>query len=1119
MFRRSQDGNCPAGQPHHSITRRLAFFQAAAKGRRAKSARNAAQASPHHPRHSRHRKGALGLSLMLLGIVVGLLAIPAPPVSGAPASRALVDCPDTGNMPGVGIPGTFFQDANNATWVGGDYTLNPAFVESEGVTVVKGNLIQNNGSWFGIGVVGVGSGIVGPHDGVMLAVGGNVTVPSPGSLQVGAQMGADLINGKADIGGSATGNIYSATGAPGDIRSNLGAAALAPWASFASDLTTTSDALKALANTGTYSGGTFTVTDASASLQVFSITAAQLTAANGALDFKGLPTGPDGAPVPVVINVTGTPATLLHNYITFNGIRVDDFAGNPQGYGAAASGLLWNFPDAATLDVPGSSQVMGSIVAPRTANSTVTASTNGRFYVNGNVVRAGRGGEHHNYPWRGGYGFGCIPKDAFGTFRLNKVVDSNPPGLVPPTTTFTVLVTACRPERGGADCTPLTQSEDGVALPTNLTILADGTIVNGPVFRVGDRVTFQEAPPGNLPGVNWGNVTFTPGNTIVIGGASPGQLVTVTNHATRPVAPPATFQIHKNITPPEVAAVMPDAQFEVAFSVCRPLDPPPVAPIEACLPVLFDAQGAPLPATLTLRGDGTVVDGPTLRHGDRVTFKEVSPLPDPPTGWYWGEATITPSTIVLNGNTTPPVSVTVTNKAFLSIGVVDPTIDVSFCIEKTLIDPGNLVAAGTAFTVSFTVVDFDGNPVTTYANGDPLPASVQIVPGTPWCTPQQLHNGDWVSVTELAPAPQNDMVWGDVEIVPSSLRLDVLNPSGMTFSVTNTALDVQDPDIELPVVPIDWQIHKEVTGATGLVDQNETFTVHYNACHSHAVTNPLISVCLPDVSPVGTGTVTINAKGDIVTGLSGLHHGDRISFIEDPALPGADYTWGGVTITPSTLVLDAANPVVVEVANQANPRIVINLPRIDASFFIKKEVIGKGASLVPPNTQFRVNYKVTDLSDRPVTADVYGNALPGFLTITADGAVINGPALHHRDTVTFSEVTPPAIAGLTWGAIEIVPDTLLLSAAGPAATVTVRNTANTSTKPGEPTEPVSSPTPTGGQPTDQQPPPTAPGGKLPFTGVAATPLLVITAGLLLLGGLSLVAAAAAASRRQRWSAP
>jgi len=940
-------------------------------------------------------------------------------------------------MPGVGIPGTFFQDANNATWIGGDYTLNPGFVETEGVTVVEGNLAQNNGGWLGVGVVGVGSGIVPPADGLMLAVGGNVTVPAPGSLQIGAQMGADMINGKADIGGSASGTIYSATGNPSDIQANLGAAAIAPWAGFGAELTATSDALSALPTTGSFSAGTFTVTDASAPLQVFTITAAELASTGGAMDFRGLPIAPDGAPVPVVINVTGTSAVLNQNYVTFDGVRVDDFSGNPSGYGAAASGLLWNFPDATTLDVPGTSQVMGSIVAPRATTTTVTASTNGRFYINGDVTRAGNGGEHHNYPWRGGYGFGCTPDDSTGTFRLSKAIDADPAGLVPPTTAFTVLVTACRPELDGAVCTPLSHSEDGVALPTTLTILADGTVVAGPEFQIGDRVTFQEAPPGNIPGVEWGNVTFTPGNTIVIGPGNLGQLVTVTNQATQPAAGPATFRIHKAITPVDLANDMATADFTVGFSVCRPLDPPPAAPLDACLPVVLDTVGNPLPANLTLRGDGTVVNGPPLQSGDRVTFWEVEPLPNTPSGWHWGDVTITPSTVVLDGSATSPVEVTVTNSGLLGIDAGDPTVDVPFCISKELSDPDSLVAAGTSFTLSFTVVDINGRPVTTYASGDPLPASITLTSGTSWCSsPEALHHGDRVTVTELSPAPQEGLTWGDAEVVPSTLLLDAANAADMTIRVTNTAA---------AIAPATWQIHKDLTGAGAVVDPNATFTVHYNACHPVPVTNPLVAACDPDISPAGTGTVTINAKGDIVTGPAGLHNGDRVSFVEDTPPPGAGYTWGDVTITPTTLVLDSAHPVVVEVTNQALSNIVIAPATVDASFRIQKVMQGNGVSLVPPKTQFRVNYTVVDLNGQPVTTDANGAPLPGFLTITADGAIIDGPTLHHRDTVTFAEVTPPAIPGVTWGTIEISPTTLLLGAADPVTTVTVRNTASTLT--------------------------------------------------------------------------
>jgi len=316
-------------------------------------------------------------------------------------------------MPGVGNPSEIFADNAPAVWVGGNFIADNGFAESEGLNVIQKNMIVQNNQLLSVGVAGVGSGIVPTPDSVMLAVGGNLTVaPLPSEVKIGAPLiHAGIISAIAWIGGEVSGEVKAVHSDEledtRNIHVGLGATATSLWSNFETELKKESEKLAQMVTTGTVTSlwdvARFESIDTGAPIQVFEISAEDLATFSswGGFEFWGIPRLDNDWFAPIVINVIGESATLYQNDVRINGEdRVDAF--DSPDFGNAASAILWNFVDAEYLEITGSSQVMGSIIAPYTESVNITASTNGRLFVNGDLTRSGEGTEHHNYPWTGG---------------------------------------------------------------------------------------------------------------------------------------------------------------------------------------------------------------------------------------------------------------------------------------------------------------------------------------------------------------------------------------------------------------------------------------------------------------------------------------------------------------------------------------------------------------------------------------------------------------------------------------------------------------------------------------------------------------------------------------------
>ncbi|MFT4259300.1 choice-of-anchor A family protein [Microbacterium sp.] len=331
-----------------------------------------------------------------------------------PAQAAIGSCPTSEE---IASPGTIesptgtreiFTDNNVAIYAGRNFTASASSAEVEGVLVVGGDATfdMTPPRGFNIGTVGVGSGVVPSPGSPMLVVGGDLVATTGNSIDVGANVGGFVGGGDVRVGGVSSPVAPSAQFKTngGDLTTGMGTAALDGYENFGSVITSTSASHAGKTPTGTVTntvnGLTLTFAGTGALEEVFTVTAEQLTASKE-IKFTGI-----GDSASVIINVTGGPVDWAPNYFSDDGVRVDLADGTQNGFGAVATRTLWNFTDATSVHLGGSSQVLGSILVPGVnpdptqPTLSFTASTNGRLYTNGSILMQGVGNEHHNYPFR-----------------------------------------------------------------------------------------------------------------------------------------------------------------------------------------------------------------------------------------------------------------------------------------------------------------------------------------------------------------------------------------------------------------------------------------------------------------------------------------------------------------------------------------------------------------------------------------------------------------------------------------------------------------------------------------------------------------------------------------------
>ncbi|WP_461471138.1 choice-of-anchor A family protein [Microbacterium sp. HJ5] len=705
--------------------------------------------------------------LAAFGLVLGAGVVTAAPAP-EPAAAAIGECPE-GTIPGPGNTNPIWTDQNVAIYAGADFQVRQAAAEAEGVVVVAGDMSVDKtpGGRFNVGWVGVGSAVVPLPGTTMLAVGGDLSVGAQTVLDVGANAISDgqLLGGDVSVGGQSFPD-YEVTGLRyelnnGMLTQGMGAAAIAPWSTWGSLISDESAGFAAEATTGTTTVGallTFTG-DGTSDPQVFTVDASVL-AANPGIGFAGIP---DGAAV--IVNVTGGPVTWAPNYFAEDGVRADDPA-SPL-FGVVAARTLWNFVDATSVHIAGSSQVLGSILVPG-ANADpsaptlrVTASTNGRLYTNGTILMDGVGNEHHNYPWLVAP-FDCVPEITpaeIGSITVEKILSPEDAALIPPGTTFHGLVT-CPAPAGGELIVEWEAAPGETTTVEGLPVGAECVITEtvGVVFRerqsVGGgfdatRLSAWDAPSWTLNG----DPVPAPVEFVV---PSPADEVQLAFAVTNTLAT-GSFTIEKIVANPD------DVAYTGGFTggwTCS-----------------ADQDGAAelTSGTWELMA-GEVTDPVEVVVGAWCRVTEVQPA-DPAAG-EWSAPVVTPgATQITAGSAEEPLSFTVTNTLTATVG--------AFVIEKAVVNDDDLT-----YDDSFTGA---WRCTTGQNGGDELAAGTWSLSAGTTSDAFEAPVGAWCSVTEATPAEPAAGFWSAPVITPGATQITAGSfDEPLVFTVVNTLLPDTD---------------------------------------------------------------------------------------------------------------------------------------------------------------------------------------------------------------------------------------------------------------------------------------------------------------------------------------
>lgn len=598
--------------------------------------------------HPKRRHLGAPVSLVLAGLVGALIV---PVLAAAPAVAVVGECPP-GTLPGPDNDSESWTDNNVAVFAGGDFIADGETAESEGLLVVMGDATFNksNGGRFNVGWVGVGSQVAPSAGAVMLAVGGNLSVLGTTVLDVGAgaqDAGGNPLGGDGLVGGTLNPDYPSPryTFNNGSVTSGMGAEAVDQWSSFASEVAQESQDWAVYTTTGTHSVANPRITftgDGLSSTQVFSIDAASLAGITE-VSFTGIP-----ADATVVITVTGGSAiTFSPNYFDDNGVRADDPA-SPL-FGTVAQRTMWNFADATSVVFGGSSQFLGSVMAPD-ADLDITASMNGRVYAGGDIRTHGTGNELHNYPWIGPE-FDCVAvpgaEAATGSVVGTKVMGT------------AGVVAADRLFFGWIECT----GGDVVGEFNRRGIFQGGETRTVPGIPLGAQCEVFEDPEyaitnqAPLPaGFMWADPTWRvdgqPAERALFSVTDPDDPDLIEIEATNAVL--GRFSVQKVITGPD-GGYIGTREFPIDYT---------------CDSVAYDDIGAQLGAG-SEAGSLAVAAGASETSawfpiGTVCTISEATPTTEPGDfapahSFAWQTPVITPATVTIGADDAPTIEVTVTN--------------------------------------------------------------------------------------------------------------------------------------------------------------------------------------------------------------------------------------------------------------------------------------------------------------------------------------------------------------------------------------------------------------------------------------------------------------------------
>lgn len=637
------------------------------------------------------------------------------------------------------------------------------------------------------------------------------------------------------------------------------------------------------------------------------------------------------------------------------GLRID-----PQGQYSPY--MLWDLSAVTgdvTVDRPGE-RVDGSIYAPF-ADVTVNAAPLDGQVIGRDVTL--QGGEVHSFLFASTVPCG----EPRGTFEVSKELDGIAAGDLPDGTTFPVDWTATSPDGEVLGTGTLDLPADGSPVsPTSV----DGTTTT---FPVGTVVTFDEQPPDDVPGWEWGAPAVSPNPVTITAEGDAVVGATVTNTAERT-----------------------EGTFEVTKTVTDGTDDPVTAPPGTTVTVgwtAVDPDGDESTGTIDLVAgeDGTfAAAGPVDDDGDPVTFPVGTEITldepstgAPPPGFDWGEPSWSPGSTFTIERADQVVGVDLTNllvpeeapTAFSVVkvldldGPVDP--EPQFSLEYTFDPPGGPRESGTVDIAA-------GEPVTvdTLLDGEPVP------------------DGSTVWVREPEPTDDDGIVWEDPALTVDGepltdpdadgyYPLELVDGQTIALEVTNVG----------HVPTGSFTLAKDLDGpAAEDVPEGLEFTVGWTATYVDGTTTSGSTTLAPDGEPVAP----TDASGDPVD----FPAGTTVTFDEAdlPDLPGWD--WGTPTITPSEITVDDGGTAQVGVTNEATVE--------HGTFEVSKDLEGADPGDVSAPT-IEVDWSAT-LPD--------GSTTDGVIQAPTDGTAVGpgrdfpvGTTVHVTEQAPSDDLLP---AGWTW---------------------------------------------------------------------------------------------------------
>lgn len=343
-------------------------------------------------------------------------------------------------------------------------------------------------------------------------------------------------------------------------------------------------------------------------------------------------------------------------------------------------------------------------------------------------------------------------------------------------------------------------------------------------------------------------------------------------------------------------------------------------------------------------------------RGSRVTLTENTPTQ--PSTVTWSSPSFSSNDFTLPGGKVTPV--TLTNRATVKTG--------TFSAAKTI--TGTPAALGMVPTAATFVVDYSYpvGPGFEAGTGElTLPADGSRVESP--ALPQGV-----VTLSERTPAAVDGAAWSAPVITPATVTIGA--GAAASFTVENPIAETRGG----------FSLTKTVSGeGAALLSGDETFTVNY-------------TWTAPDAS-TGAGSVEVAAHGR-ASEVYGIPAGATVTLAEaaPAAVPGV--SWQTPVFTSREFVIQAGSYVGIDLDNPAG--------LATGTFSVAKTVTGSGASLVPADTTFTVDYSY------PAGKGFVAGS--GSLAVKADGTIATSAPLPFGAVVTLSESTPADIAGGTWGA-------------------------------------------------------------------------------------------------------